>query len=195
MWITQSLWISSIRLEAMLFNVGMQFTRKGLKDDGFTGFRPFKDLDAMRVPQGTGVFAVLRPDGFQPDFLKTSTAGVFKKKDPSLQEPELTAAWVEAAVVLYLGKAGPGSKGNRGLRRQIQEFLDFGQGKPPGHWDGRLVWQLKDAGRLLIAWKELPAEALNKAEADYHSAFIEEYGKLPFANLVRARVKNQPGRS
>jgi hypothetical protein len=174
----------------MLFNVGMQFTRKGLKDEGFAGFRPFKDLEVMRVPQGTGVFAVLRQEEFQPVFLKKSTAGVFKKKDPSLPEPALAAEWVDAAAVLYLGKAGPGSKGNRGLRRQIQEFLDFGQGKPPGHWDGRLVWQLKDTGQLLIAWKELPAEALNKAEAAYHTAFIEEYGKLPFANLVRARVRN-----
>jgi hypothetical protein len=53
-----------------------------------------------------------------------------------------------------------------------------------------LVWQLKDAGKLLIAWKELPSEAINKAEAEHHTAFIEEYGKLPFANLVRARVKS-----
>jgi hypothetical protein len=173
----------------MLFNVGMQFTRKGLKDDGFTGFRPFKDLDLMRVPQGTGIFAVLTPQGFKPDFLKKSTAGVFKKKDPSLPAPVLAAAWVDAAVVLYLGKAGPGSKGNRGLRRQIQEFLDFGQGKPPGHWDGRLVWQLKNVGQLLIAWKELPAHDLNRAEAEYHAAFVDEFGKLPFANLVQARSR------
>ncbi|MET1089874.1 MAG: hypothetical protein ABWY04_22600 [Arthrobacter sp.] len=168
----------------------MQFTRKGLKDDGFMGFRPFKDLEVMRVPQGTGVFTVLRPEGFEPDFLKKSTAGVFKKKDPSLPPAELKEAWVEAAVVLYLGKAGPGSKGNRGLRRQIQEFMDFGQGKPPGHWDGRLVWQLKDVGQLLIAWKELPVEALNRAETEYHAAFVAEYGKLPFSNLVQARIKN-----
>jgi hypothetical protein len=113
-----------------------------------------------------------------------------KRKTHHYRSRSLQPSWVEAAVVLYLGKAGPGSKGNRGLRRQIQEFLDFGQGKPPGHWDGRLVWQLKDAGQLLIAWKELPAEALSKAEAEHHTAFIEEYGKLPFANLVRARVKN-----
>lgn len=168
----------------------MQFTTRGLKDDGFLGFRPLKDLDAMRVPRGTGIFAVLRPDAFQPAFLKKSTAGVFKKKDPSLPEPDLHAAWVDNAAVLYLGKAGPGSKGNRGLRRQIQEFLDFGEGKPPGHWDGRLVWQLKDAGTLLVAWKEMPAGTLNQAEADYHTAFVEEYGKLPYANLVRGRTKS-----
>jgi hypothetical protein len=176
-------------VEGVLFNIGMQFTRKGLKDDGFAGFRSFQDLDAMRVPQGTGVFAVIAPEGFQPEFLKKSTAGVFKKKDPSLPAPALAAEWVDAAAVLYLGKAGPGSKGNRGLRRQIQEFLDFGQGKPPGHWDGRLVWQLKDSGQLLIAWKELPAHDLNRAEAEYHAAFVDEFGKLPFANLVQARSR------
>lgn len=167
----------------------MQFDRRGLKLEGFSGFRPIRDLDVMRIPQRTGVFAVLAPEGFQPRFLKKSTAGVFKKKDPSLPESALAAEWVDNAVVLYLGKAGPGSKGNRGLRRQIQEFVDFGHGKPPGHWDGRLIWQLADAGQLVIAWKELPAEHLTTAEADYHTAFVEEYGVLPFANLVRARAK------
>lgn len=168
----------------------MQFTRKGLKAEGFAGFRPVRDLEIMRIPQGTGLFAVVAPEGFRPDFLTKSTAGVFKRKDPTLPVPALAAEWVDAAVVLYLGKAGPGSKGNRGLRRQIQEFLDFGQGKPPGHWDGRLVWQLGGAGELLIAWKELPAETVNRAEAGYHTAFIEQYARLPFANLVRARTKN-----
>lgn len=173
----------------MLLNEGMEFTKKGLKAEGFAGFRPIGALDAMRIPQGTGLFAVLAPEGFQPRFLKKSTAGVFKKKDPSLPEAALAAEWVDTAAALYLGKAGPGSKGNRGLRRQIQEFLDFGQGKPPGHWDGRLVWQLADAEKLVIAWKELPAEQLTTAEADYHSAFVDVYGRLPFANLVRARAK------
>ena len=54
-----------------------------------------------------------------------------------------------------------------------------------------LGWLLssKRADQLLIAWKELPAEHLAKAEADYHAAFVEEHGRLPFANLVRARTK------
>ncbi|MFC4396976.1 hypothetical protein [Arthrobacter sedimenti] len=170
----------------------MQFTRKGLKAEGFAGFRPIQALETMRIPQGTGLVAVIAPDGFQPRFLPRSTAGVFKKKDPSLPAAALAAEWVEGAVVLYLGKAGPGSKGNRGLRRQIQEFVDFGQGKPPGHWDGRLIWQLADAGSLAIAWKELPADQLNGAEAGYHAAFVEKFGRLPFANLVQARTKAGP---
>ncbi|MDQ0662446.1 hypothetical protein QFZ35_000944 [Arthrobacter ulcerisalmonis] len=168
----------------------MQFTRKGLKAEGFAGFRPIQDLETMRIPQGTGLYIVVAPEDFQLRFLTKSTAGVFKKKEPSLPAAALTAEWVDGAVVLYVGKAGPGSKGNRGLRRQIQEFVDFGQGKPPGHWDGRAIWQLADSGSLAIAWKELPAEQLNDAEAAYHSAFVAEFGRLPFANLVQARTRS-----
>lgn len=167
----------------------MQVNKRALREDGFAGFRTFADVDINRIPQAPGIFAVLLPDGFQVQFLGRSTAGVFKKKDPSLPAEELAAEWVDGAEVLYVGKAGPGSKGNRGLRRQIQEFLDFGNGKPPGHWDGRLIWQLAAAGSLIIAWKELPASGLNQAEAAYHAGFREEFGRLPFANLVQARVK------
>jgi len=41
----------------------------------------------------------------------------------------------------------------------------------------------------VVAWKELPAEQLAAAEAGYHAVFREEYGRLPFANLVQARAK------
>lgn len=160
-----------------------------LKADGFAGFRTLASLEINRVPQAPGIFAVLKPEGFEPRFLAKSTAGVFKKKDPSLREEALAAEWIDDADVLYLGKAGVGSKGNRGLRRQIQEFLDFGKGKPPGHWDGRLIWQLAEPQSLVIAWKELPAADVNPAEAKYHADFRELYGSLPFANLVQARVK------
>jgi len=167
----------------------MPINRQSLKQDGFTGFRTLGDLEINRIPQKPGIFVVLRPEGFRPQFLARSTAGIFKKKDPTLKADALDAEWVGDADLLYVGKAGPGSKGNRGLRRQIQEFVDFGKGKPPGHWDGRLIWQLAAVGNLIIAWKELPAEELSAAEAGYHAAFVEEYGRLPFANLVRARVK------
>ncbi|HSO89752.1 MAG TPA: hypothetical protein VLR70_01235 [Arthrobacter sp.] len=167
----------------------MPINRQSLKQDGFTGFRPLGDLDINRIPQKPGIFAVLQPEGFRPQFLARSTAGIFKKKDPTLTAEALAAEWVADADILYVGKAGPGSKGNRGLRRQIQEFVDFGKGKPPGHWDGRLVWQLAAAGSLSVAWKELPVEQLTAAEAGYHAAFVEEYGRLPFANLVQTRVK------
>lgn len=167
----------------------MPISKQTLKDDGFTGFRPLRDLEINRIPQRPGIFAVLQPEGFEPRFLAKSTAGVFKKKDPSLRPEALHAEWVEDADVIFLGKAGPGSQGNRGLRRQIQEFVDFGKGKPPGHWDGRLIWQLADSQILIIAWKELPAAEVNLSEAKYHTEFREDFGRLPFANLVQARAK------
>nr|WP_254455862.1 hypothetical protein [Paeniglutamicibacter quisquiliarum] len=162
--------------------------KKTLKDEGFTGFRPITGLEINRIPQHQGLFAVLRPEGFEPRYLARSTAGIFKKKNPTLPAAGLAAEWVDDAEVLFIGKAGPGSKGNRGLRRQIQEFVDFGKGKPPGHWDGRLVWQLAEAGSLLVAWKELPVEELNAAQADCHARFRQAHGRLPFANLVQARA-------
>lgn len=166
----------------------MPLNKKTLKDDGFAGFRPIRSLEINRIPQHQGIFVVLRPAGFEPHFLAKSTAGVFKKKNPSLPQAGLEAEWVADAEVLYVGKASPGSKGNRGLRRQIQEFVDFGNGRPPGHWDGRLIWQLVEAGALLVAWKELPAEELNAAQANYHAQFRQDHDKLPFANLVQARA-------
>ena len=162
--------------------------RKTLKDDGFAGFRQIEHLEVNRIPQRQGLFAILRPEGFEPRYLPKSTAGVFKKKNPSLAEAELAGEWVAEADILFIGKAGPGSNGNRGLRRQIQEFVDFGKGRPPGHWDGRLIWQLAGAGALLVAWKELPVEELNRAHADYHALFRGCYGRLPYANLVQARA-------
>ncbi|WP_159614146.1 hypothetical protein [Glutamicibacter sp. JC586] len=165
----------------------MQFDQLSLKDNGFTGFRSVASLEINRIPQHQGIFVLVAPKNFEPRYLNRSTAGVFKKKNPSLKSEQLAAEWVAGAEVLYIGKASPGSQGNRGLRRQIQEFVDFGNGKPPGHWDGRLIWQLKGAGKLLVAWKEMPPEELNPTLASYHSSFREQYGKLPFANLVHAR--------
>ncbi|WP_457972271.1 hypothetical protein [Arthrobacter sp. D1-17] len=166
----------------------LQINKRTLKEDGFTGFRSFKQLEINRVPQAPGIYAVLKPEGFEPTFLAKSVGGRFKRRDPSLLQSVLEAEWIEDADVLYIGKAGPGSAGNRGLRKRIQEFADFGRGKPVGHWDGRLIWQLADSQSLVIAWKELTAAEVNPAEATYHAEFIRIYGRLPFANLVQARA-------
>ncbi|WP_426997378.1 hypothetical protein [Pseudarthrobacter sp. N5] len=166
----------------------MHLDKKTLTQDGFTGFRSFAALEIMRVPQAPGIFAVLKPEGFEPRYLSKSTAGTFKKKDPSLTEAALAAEWVADADILYVGKASAGSKGNRGLRKQVQEFVDFGRGRPVVHWDGRLLWQLADSQSLVVAWKELPPAEVNAAESSYHAEFRRIYGRLPFANLVQARA-------
>ena len=75
----------------------MPINTQSLKQDGFTGFRPLQDLDINRIPQKPGIFAVLRPEGFLPQFLARSTAGIFKKKNPSLKTEALDAEWVDGA--------------------------------------------------------------------------------------------------
>jgi hypothetical protein len=167
----------------------VQINEQTLKDDGFAGFRSFDQLDINRVPRAPGIYVVLKPEGFERAFLAKSVGTRFKKRDPSLPHPALEAEVDRERGCLYIGKAGPGSTGNRGLRKHIQEFTDFGRGKPVSHWDGRLIWQLADSRSLIIAWKELGAEELNHAEAAYHAEFIRIYGKLPFANVVQARTK------
>jgi len=164
----------------------MLFSKKSLTEDGFTGFRPLDELDPMRIPQGPGIFVVLRPGDFEPSFLSKSTAGTFKKKDPNLKREDLESEWIPDASVLYIGKASAGSQGNRGLRKQLQEFMDYGRGRPTVVWDARLIWQLRDALDLIVAWKELPASEVNAAEAAYHADIVAAYGRLPFANLVQA---------
>ncbi len=166
----------------------MQFSVKGLKAAGFTGFRPIASLDINRIPQRTGIFVIVQPEPAEPHFLAKSTAGIFKKKNPTLPAQELAEQWVADAQVLFIGRAGPGSQGNRGLRRQIKEFVDFGLGKPPGQWDGRLIWQLAAAKSLLVAWVELPTQDLTAFQAKCQNEFVEQYGKLPFANLVQTRA-------
>jgi hypothetical protein len=167
----------------------VQINKQTLKDAGFAGFRSFEQLEINRVPQAPGIYVVLRPEGFERLFLAKSAGGRFKKRDPSMLQAALEAEWIEDADVLYVGKAGPGSTGNRGLRKRIQEFVDFGRGKPVGHWGGRLIWQLANSQSLIIAWKELAASEVNAAEAAYHAEFVRIYGRLPFANLVQARIK------
>lgn len=167
----------------------MLFTKKSLTDAGFAGFRALDELDPMRIPMGPGIWVLLRPSDFDVAFLTKSTAGTFKKKDPSLSRDSLEKEWVAEASVLYIGKASAGSQGNRGLRKQIQEFLDYGRGRPTVVWDARLVWQLRDALDLVVAWKELPASEVNAAEAALHAEFVASFGRLPYANLVQARSK------
>lgn len=167
----------------------MKMDHQMLTGDGFTGFLSFGELEINQVPQAPGIYAVLKPEGFKRVFLEKSVGGQFKKQDPSLLRAELETHWIDDAEVLYIGKAGAGIAGTRGLRKRIQEFADFGRGKPVGHWGGRLLWQLADSQSLVIAWKELKATEVDSAEAAYQAKFISLQGRLPFANLVQARVK------
>jgi hypothetical protein len=158
------------------------FIRKSLADDGFVGFVTF---DALRsgvireVPETGGVYVVLREADAPPDFLANNPGGRFKKRDPTVPVADLEAKWVNGCHVIYVGKGD-------NLRRRVKQYMDFGLGKPVGHWGGRYIWQLVDASTLVVAWKTTaPNETAASAEATLVSRFKSQHGdRLPFANIT-----------
>ena len=155
----------------------MQFTRDGLKNDGYMGFISVAELQRKGcpgIPKEGGVYIMLRVPLSAPIFLNKSTGGWFKKKDPTVPQDVLQENWVEGTPTLYIGKGND-------LQRRLRQFLRFGAGDPVGHWGGRMVWQMAGAEKFLIAWKE-EAQPRSK-EKQLLREFEATYGQLPFANL------------
>ena len=126
-----------------------RFTRKRLQHDGFVGWMTFDQLRQDRVaavPEEGGVYVVARANPDKPAFLDTNPAGRFKGRNPTVDAATLEANWVDAAEVVYIGKANS-------LKRRLREFQRFGSGAPIGHWGGRLIWQLAASVELQVAWK------------------------------------------
>lgn len=155
------------------------WTRPGLIADGFAGFVTFAALRAdgfAGIPAAGGAYVVLHEDAGVPPFLSANPGGRFKGKDPTVALTELQARWVPGAQVIYIGKAG-------NLRRRLWQYSRFGAGRAVGHWGGRLIWQIPDADRLVVAWRQVAAAQSPAAlESDLLHAFCAQYGSLPFAN-------------
>ena len=157
---------------------------KNLKQAGFEGFVPVKDLLAGKtdvIPAQPGVYMVVTPDNFDHSFLEVGTGGYFKGRNPNVQQSVLEASWVPDTCVLYIGKAGGGTS-SATLRKRIGQYLRFGTGEPVGHWGGRFIWQLKYAESLLFCWKS--TDRAREDEAALISDFKAQHsGRRPFANL------------
>ena len=154
------------------------FTEGELRKEGFSGFAKFKGLDFTRVPQSAGVYVLLRAKDDIPVFLDRSRGGHFKQKDPTFDPSVLTGRWVEGAHCIYIGKAGTS------LRRRLQDFRHYGDGRPVGHQGGRYVWQLADADDFVVAWKTTPGEDSRAVEAALISRFEQLHGAKPLGNII-----------
>lgn len=151
---------------------------------GFEGFVRIADLQKSAccdVPAVPGIYIVLRPSATPPQFLSESTGGYFKRKSPTDEVRTLKKKWINGALVLNIGKAGP--KKGRTLRSRLKQYMQFGIGKPVGHRGGRYIWQLQDSGDLLICWKRTSDANPRDAEGSLILDFESVYGQIPFANL------------
>ncbi len=164
----------------------MDYNRiESLKDEGFEGFETIESMmqNACRnVPHVPGVYFVLNPD-LRKEFMAESTGGWFKKRNPSVEILALESNWIENALILNMGKAG-GSDSSATLNSRLKQYMRFGQGKPVGHWGGRLIWQLNKSSELLICWRELLDDEPREIEKAYIQDFVRIFGKRPFANLT-----------
>ncbi|WP_292264880.1 hypothetical protein [Butyricimonas sp.] len=152
-----------------------------LKREGFIGFVSINELwqDASCISKEKGVYLVLHVKEGKPTFLEKGSGGFFKEKNPNVSLHELNENWVVGTPVIYIGKAGGRSAT---LHSRLSQYLKFGQGKNIGHWGGRFIWQIENAGDLLICWK--PVEKPEEMERELIQSFKKEYfGKRPFANL------------
>lgn len=168
---------------------GDWFTRTGLSARGFVGFESFKDIDLSHVPTAAGVYVVLRESDSQPVFLGQSPAGWFKGQDPTVPVADLAAGWPNGAHCVYIGMAGPGKTGRRGLRKRITEFRQFGDGQPVGHRGGRRIWQLGDADDYIIGWMPTPGLDPAAVEEDLLKSFVAVHGKRPIGNRTGGRPR------
>jgi hypothetical protein len=155
-----------------------------LKKAGFVGFKTVSELwnDFTLIPNEKGVYLILNPDCSKKQFLSIGSGGYFKGRNPNLPETELELNWINHCHILYIGQAG-GNGSAATLRKRLKQYLDFGKGKPVGHYGGRLIWQLSHYPELLVAWKITKATDPREEEKELIGAFVDFYDKLPFANL------------
>jgi hypothetical protein len=167
------------------------FTRPALTTAGFEGWLTWPKIRKAGyadIPSLPGVYVIVRMGAAPPAFVHPGTGGRFKGEDSSVPQARLEAEWVDGARVLNIGKADARKAGgvNDGLRGRLREYGRFGAGEPVGHRGGRLIWQLADADKLLVAWHVV---TWDETARDYERRLLARFAELhdghrPFANLT-----------
>lgn len=156
-----------------------------IKKNGFWGFKPVKDLweNKKGIPKEMGVYLVIDPNFKNTEFIKPGVGGFFKGKDPNVSIAELKINHVPKSQVVYIGKAG-GSTVKATLHSRLGQYLSFGKTKNVGHAGGRYIWQLKEHENLIFCWKVISNKEPVNVERDLINQFIDQFGKMPYANLI-----------
>lgn len=159
--------------------------RTEIEKNGFVGFKTVKELWDNRkdIPKKMGVYLVIDPNFKNTEFINPGVGGFFKRKDPNVPISELKMNYVPNSQVVYIGKAG-GSTVKATLHSRLGQYLSFGKTKNVGHAGGRYIWQIKNHENLIFCWKETPKNEPVNIERDLINEFIDQFGKMPYANLI-----------
>src|SRR4051812_42549016 len=114
------------------------WTFENIKEYGFKGFVKISDLisDYELIPDERGVYLILMHEK-NVNFLTRGTGGYFKNKNPNVGVDFLKDNWVDLSAIVYIGQAGGTRNGKWSkstLKLRLKKYLQFGQGKPVGHW-------------------------------------------------------------
>ncbi|HLT53616.1 MAG TPA: hypothetical protein VKZ97_06985 [Flavobacteriaceae bacterium] len=148
-----------------------------IKKEGFKGFKTIEELrnDNFIIPSEKGVYYILSLKE-KPKFLSIGSGGYFKGKNPNVDIETLEANWVDKTMIIYIGKA-------TSLKKRLNQYIKFGEGKNIGHYGGRYIWQLTNSKDLLVCWKTSHDDP-RVEEKKLIEEFVSIHGKRPFANLV-----------
>jgi hypothetical protein len=157
-----------------------------IEEQGFIGFKTVHQLwsDHSAIPNEKGIYLVITPDPAKNLFLNQGVGGFHKNRNPNIDLNRLGQRWVSDSLVLYIGQAG-GNGSSSTLKKRLKQYLDFGKGKPVGHYGGRFIWQLANHPDLIIAWKNIEGKDTRDEEKRYIHEFESFYGVLPFSNINR----------
>ena len=130
--------------------------------------------ECENIPETSGVYWVLRPVGMPIRF----TEQIYNRSASLYSAEMLSSKYLncENQEVLYIGKAD----GKKGLRQRLKQYMHYGWNNATNHKGGRAIWQIEDAGLLLLAYEECEDGRIREKQllADYKA----KNGSYPIAN-------------
>lgn len=132
------------------------------------------DTSCAEIPDQTGVYFVLVPQGMDIRFRSTAV----NCHAPFYGENILRDKYRKCGnkTVLYIGKAS----GKKGLRQRLRQYMKYGWNEAVNHKGGRAIWQIEHAENLVLSY-EVCAEA-DEREHSLLKEFRKKYNTLPLAN-------------
>lgn len=151
-------------LKSQLFGTGVATTLETL-------YR----FSCQGVPDLPGVYWVLAPEGVPIQFEPTAP----NRAAPHYPVDVLTRKYTSCRDkhILYIGKAG----GKKGLRQRLRQYMKYGWNEAVNHKGGRAIWQIQNAGMLLLAYEPC-SDCVTREHRLLHDYQVANNDCYPLAN-------------